>query len=80
MSYCKIKYTKTYTLAPLTKIEHCNKLRGLKLTEITPIWPSFSQYKTTFVKNFRHCHMPQCKPVNSNTTGTITWPPSLKPN
>ena len=37
MSYCKIKYTKTYTLALVTKIEHCNKLRGLKLTEITPI-------------------------------------------
>ena len=37
MSYCKIKYTKTYTLAPVTKIKHFNKLRGLKLTEITPI-------------------------------------------
>ena len=28
---------KTCTLAPVTNIEHCNKLRGLKLTEITPI-------------------------------------------
>ncbi len=48
------KYKKTDFLKRLTKMQHFDKVKVVRLTEIIEIWTSFSQSQTHFDEKFRH--------------------------